>query len=395
MTPNYERLFEFCATERQEEVFNSLIKTNSQAKTALLLDVGLKRVAKIVARVRLAAEKRGYDPASNMNYPVAASLSLKRISTNYDSDGNVKQQWVIGEQAKIDQEAAIKAFVDGIQEEIKPVKPKLYRGSKRASTDLVSAVVIGDAHIGALCHAIETLGEDQTLESSTADLRAAIDYLVDCAVDSTDGWLINLGDWLHVASSHNKTHGGTEQDVSANFSQIFRAGSATLRYCIDKMLTKFQTVTVVSALGNHDNDAAFAMGVVMEALYEKEPRVIIKQPEQKFHFLEWGTCLIGVHHGDKLNANRLCGTMTRLAAPAWGRTTFKRFWLGHIHHKTAQEHDSGCTLESFHTLAPTDKWHAQSGYGAEQRITMITLSKEFGEVSRMSPSLNLVRAKAA
>ena len=393
--PDYQNLLPYCKTDRQIEIFKSLIKTNSQNGTAKELDFNLSSCKEVIARVKRQASKQGYDPEHDMTHPIPMHMGLQRVSTNYDDEGNVRSQWVISKPGKEDEEEAYRAFVKGLTEEIKRVKPKTFKKPKKLSTELVSAVVIGDAHIGQLAHAVETMVGDVTLESATQDLRSAIDYLVDCAVPSTDGWLINLGDWLHVASSHNTTHGGTAQDVSANFSQIFRAGSATLKYCIDRMLTKFETVTVVSALGNHDQDAAFAMGMVMEAYYANEPRVIIKQPESKFHFLEWGKCLIGIHHGDKINASRLCGTMTRLQAEAWGRTTFKRWWLGHIHHKTAQEHDSGITLESFHTLAQSDKWHSHSGYGAESRITMITLHKEWGEVSRMSPSLNLVRASAA
>lgn len=390
---NYTSLLPYCKTPRQLEVIEALVKTNSQKKASVVLGISENKVFKHVARVKQQGISRGYEPNYDLTKPIAPGMAISRVSTNYDDDGQVKQQWVIQKPEKENEEAALRAFVEGIMDEIKPIKAKK-EVRKLYSEDLASAVVIGDAHIGSLAHAVETMGEDQTLESATADLRAAIDYLVDCAVASENGWLINLGDWIHVASSHNTTHGGTAQDVSANFSQIFRAGAATMRYCIDKMLTKFQIVTVVNGLGNHDMDAAFAIGMVLEAVYEKEPRVIIKQPESKFHFLEFGKCLIGVHHGDKITASRLCGTMTRLASEAWGRTTFRRFYVGHIHHSNSKEHDSGCTVESFNTLAPTDKWHAQSGYGAEQSITMVTLHKEFGEVSRMSPSLNLVRASS-
>ena len=390
---NYTNLLPYCKTPRQLEVLESLVITNSQKKTSEALGISENKIYRHVRKIKDQGIARGYEPSFDLTKPIAPGMSISRVSTNYDDDGQIKQQWVIQKPEKENEEAALRAFVEGIMDEIKPIKAKK-QVRKNYSQELVSAVVIGDAHIGSLAHAVETMGEDQTLESATADLRAAIDYLVNCAVASENGWLINLGDWIHVASSHNTTHGGTAQDVSANFSQIFRAGAATMRYCIDRMLTKFEKVTVVSALGNHDQDAAFAIGMVLEAVYEKEPRVIIKQPESKFHFLEFGQCLIGVHHGDKINANRLCGTMTRLAAKAWGRTQFKQFWLGHIHHRTVQEHDTGVVLESFNTLAPTDKWHAQSGYGANQSITMITLHKEFGEVSRMSPSLNLVRAHA-
>ena len=391
----YQDLIKFCKSPRQIEIFNSLVKTGNQAQSARDLEISYRSIKEVVLRVRTYALRRGFDPQHDLTHSLPQGMGLARVSTNYNAEGQINQQWVIQKPGKEHEEEALRAFVEGLTQEIKPVNPKVPKSTKNRSKELVSAVVIGDAHIGMLAHAVETLGEDVTLESATADLRAAIDYLVDCAVPSTDGWLINLGDWLHVANSHNTTHGGTAQDVSANFSQIFRAGAATLRYCIDKMLTKFDTVTVVSALGNHDADGAFAMGVVMEALYEKEPRVIIKQPEAKFHFLEWGKCLVGVHHGDKINANRLAGTMTRIAGEAWGRTTFRRFYVGHIHHAHSKEDDSGVTIESFNTLAIQDKWHASSGYGAEQKITMITLHKEWGEVSRMSPSLNLVRASAA
>ena len=392
MALNYNRLLDFCETSRQIEVFTSLIDTQSQAKTARAMNCGENKVYELVSRVKRNAVKRGYEPSYDLTKPIAPGMAIARVSTNYDDDGQVRQQWVIQKPEKEDEEAALKAFVEGLMDEIKPAKRTKLNVPKKASKDLVSAVIIGDAHIGQLCHAVETMADDQNLDSSTKDLRNAIDYLVQQAPVSEDGWLINLGDWLHVASEHNTTVGGTAQDVSANFTQIFRAGSATLKYCIDQMLTKFKRVRVVSAIGNHDGSAAFAMAMVMEAYYDKEPRVTIEQPEQKFHFLEWGKCLIGINHGDKINVSRLCGVMTRLASEEWGRTNFKRWWLGHVHHKVAQEHDSGITLESFHTLAQNDKWHAQSGYGAESRMTMITLHKEYGEIGRQSPSLELIRA---
>jgi hypothetical protein len=133
----------------------------------------------------------------------------------------------------------------------------------------------------------------------------------------------------------------------------------------------------------------------IEGVYENEVRVEVQGNDAKFNFIEFGKCLIGINHGDRIKIDRLCGVMTRNQAEAWGRTTFRRWWLGHIHHKVMQEHDSGVTCESFHTLAPIDAWHSGAGYGAENRVTLITLSKEYGEVNRMSPSLQMIRALAS
>jgi len=220
-----------------------------------------------------------------------------------------------------------------------------------------------------------------------------IDYCVDCAPASEEGWFINVGDFMHANDTKNQTpESGAILDMSARQNQVMRAAGTLIRYSIDKMLTKFKKVIVVNARGNHDKDAAFALNMYIEGVYENEPRVEVRGNDAKFTFIEFGKCLIGINHGDRINASRLAGVMTRLAAPAWGRTNFWRWWVGHIHHKTKQEHDSGVTIESFHTLAPVDNWHSASGYGAEQRITMITLHKEYGQVNEISPSLAMLRA---
>jgi hypothetical protein len=161
------------------------------------------------------------------------------------------------------------------------------------------------------------------------------------------------------------------------------------------MLTKFEEVLVINARGNHDLDAAFALNMTIQAVYENDSRVTVQGNDSKFNFIEFGKNLIGIHHGDGINHNRMAGVMTKTMAEAWGRTTNRRFWNGHFHHKQMVEHDSGITFEIFHTLAPNDAWHAASGYGSESRVTMLTLHEEFGEVNRMSPSLEMLRAIAA
>jgi len=290
----------------------------------------------------------------------------------------------------------LKAWVEGLSSEIIPAKKtKKPHKNKDLSADLASAVIFGDAHIGMLAHAIETLERDHDLETATADIRAAIDYCVDCAPPSKQGWFINVGDFTHADTTKGETHNGTRLDMAARHNQSLKAAAAVIRYAIDKMLTKFEEVLVINARGNHDLDAAFALNLTIQAVYENEPRVTVEGNDSKFNFIEFGQNLIGVHHGDGINHNRMAGMMTKTMSQAWGRTKHRRFWNGHLHHKTMLEHDSGITFEVFHTLAPNDAWHSGSGYGAESRVTMITLHSEFGEVNRMSPSLEMLRAIAA
>lgn len=394
---DYRTLKKFCNTSRQAEVIDSLIKTESLTKTASQLGVTKQTISDCIKSVERHAEKRGMLGKLKQDGAVPdgffAETSVKRRLNPDTGQMEVIEDWTKSRKERGNAENLYRQFIEGLCADIIPAKKT--KAPKSANPDLASAVIFGDAHIGMLAHAVETLAEDYNLEKGTADIRAAIDYCVDCAPESEEGWFINVGDMMHVDNTNNTTTGGTKQDTSAYHGQILRAAGALTRYCIDKMLTKFKTVRAVNARGNHDNDSALAFSMYLEGIYENEPRVIVLSNDSKFNFIEFGVNLIGINHGDKINHERLAGVMTRTQAAAWGRTSFRRWWTGHIHHKKVLEHASGITFESFHTLAPVEVWHAASGYGAERRVTMITIHKKHGEVNRMSPSVEMVRQHAA
>ena len=388
-------LVQFCSTNRQIEILTTVRKTSSIREASKQLNIDRSTVREALEAITRNGKKRGYltsmREAGIVPDGFYAETSVQRRLNPETNELEVVSDWTKSKREKGTDPEAFKKFIEGLAIEISPAKPKKTT-RKNFSEELASAIIFGDAHIGMLARAVETLSEDHDLEIATNDIRKAIDYLVENAPASKQGWFINVGDFVHVTNSGHTTFGGTKQDVSDNYYQIMRAAGVTVRYCIDRMLTKFEKVTVINARGNHDRDSAFALNFFLEAAYEKNPRVEILGNDSKFNFIEFGKCLVGVNHGDSINPNRLAGVMTRLKSEAWGRTTFKRWWTGHIHHKTALEHDSGVTIESFHTLAPIDAWHSASGYSSEQRVTMITLHKEFGEVNRTAPSLEMIRA---
>lgn len=391
---DYLALIPFCQTHRQKEIIETRAQAGSAAKAAKALDINIRNVERAVQKVKDQAARRLYSPEHGLTHPVPEHFTGD-FTIQRNKDGDIERSWMKGKADKARESAMYQAFVEGFSTELKPVKRTKNTKLKPHTHMLASAIIFGDAHLGMLAHALETLHEDHDLATATADIRAAIDYCIDCAPASEQGWFINVGDFTHANDTKNMTpESGAIMDVSARHNQVLRAACAVIRYCIDRMLTKFNKVIVINARGNHDKDAAFALNLYMEGVYENESRVTVQGNDAKFNFIEFGKCLIGVNHGDKINANRLAGVMTRVMAEAWGRTTFRRWWMGHIHHKTAQEHDSGVTIESFHTLAPVDDWHAASGYGAERRVTLITLHQEYGEVNRMSPSLEMIRAYA-
>ena len=65
----------------------------------------------------------------------------------------------------------------------------------------------------------------------------------------------------------------------------------------------------------------------------------------------------------------------------WGKTTYRTFLRGHIHHKELKEHP-GCLVESFRSIAAKDAWHNNAGYRARRAMELILLNYEGGEHGR-------------
>ena len=400
MIINYDALKEFAITDHQRKVIDAVVKHGSHRKAAPHLGISHQSVDNLIKRIKHHAQKRGKleDMKESGVVPEGfyAETSVKRRFNEETGQMEVVEDWTKSKREKGANIEMMRAWVEGLNAEIIPAKKtKKTKHLSGLREDLASAIIFGDAHIGMLAHALETLQADHDIETATADIRSAIDYCVDCAPPSKQGWFINVGDFTHADTSKGTTHSGTGLDMAARHNQSLKAAASVIRYAIDKMLTKFEEVLVINARGNHDLDAAFALNMTIQAVYENDSRVIVQGNDSKFNFIEFGKNLIGIHHGDGINHNRMAGVMTKTMAEAWGRTTNRRFWNGHFHHKQMVEHDSGITFEIFHTLAPNDAWHAASGYGSESRVTMLTLHEEFGEVNRMSPSLEMLRAIAA
>jgi hypothetical protein len=388
---DYKALTEYAMTARQQEVMGALAEYGSMRKAAAALDTTQQNVGNILKSVRVNASRRLYAPDHGLTHPVQEGFTGD-YTIQRNGDGETERTWIKGKADKDQKEKLYNEFIDGLAFQVKALKPQKLAKKRQATNELASAMIFGDAHLGMIARAIQTLGEEHDLNTAIRDILLAVDYCVECAPASKEGWFINVGDWSHSDNSHKQTFKGTPLDAVDHFA-IMRAAGMLQRYAVDSMLKKFEIVKVVNARGNHDHDTAFALNMFLEACYEKEPRVQIQNNESKFNFIEFGQCLIGINHGDQINANRLAGVMTKLQSEAWGRTSFRRWWMGHIHHKQMFEHDTGVTLESFHTLAPVDYWHSASAYGSERRVTLLTLHREFGEVNRMSPSLELIRSQ--
>jgi len=372
-------------TLEQQEVFRLLQGGMTAANVARHRKVADRVNCGVIKNIKLNLRAAGYDPDNGMRMVSPDPQMLKGrsalVKVNEDGTETVAMYWNKTDTKKEDLQEAMRQFVNGLKCEIDQVKPTKPDKARRYNSELLCAIVIGDAHIGAYCYAPETRHSNFDTDIATADIRQAIDNLVARSPEAETGVLINVGDFLHSNTSHNATFKGTPVDVDTRHHRVMRAAAMALRYSINRMLEKYKSVILVVARGNHDPDAAGAIQLMLEFYYEKEPRVNVLRTEGSFHYIEFGKWLFGVNHGDKIKAQKLVNVMARDMSEAWGRTTHRMWFLGHVHHEKTLELD-GCKVKTFGTLAPPDGWHSSMGYAADSTMELITFKKSGGTHSQ-------------
>jgi hypothetical protein len=362
-------------------------------------------------RHRLArAAERGFMPTK----PVMPGFAIKRTTAQLDADGKVDKEWVTqhkdhGGQAIIPPGHVIKGvsiFADElghvrhqwIKTRLDAVLPDLvaaleatfkrYRGRAKlipaprpAMNDLLTVYPIADQHNGLLSWGRET-GEDYDIRIGAKRLRESMGDVVAQSKPSARAIILNLGDWQHTDDQRNMTpRSGNLLDVDSRYAKILSAGVQLMIDAIDLALQKHQRVLVRNIPGNHDPHAALALTLALKMFYTGNKRVMIDDDPGEFFFRRFGVVLLGAHHGHRAKAAPLAIAMATLCAEDWGKSKFRYFYTGHIHHESAKEIGT-VRVESFQTLAAKDAHAVGSAYVSGQSLTAITHHRRDGEIGR-------------
>lgn len=255
--------------------------------------------------------------------------------------------------------------------------------------DLLCGYPLGDPHIGMYSWAEET-GQSFDLEIAERNLVTAMDHLVALAPAAKHALIANLGDFFHTDNSTNQTlRSHNALDVDTRWSKVLGVGVKAMRRLIDSALKKHEHVTVVNAIGNHDDHSAIFLSIALQQFYEREPRVHIDPSPAKFHWYHFGKNLIGITHTDTVKPQALPGIMAHDRADIWSATKHRYWWGGHRHQDIFMEFP-GVTFEGFCTLAARDAWANAAGYRSRQNAKCIVLHREHGEVLRHTVGINQV-----
>ena len=375
-----KHLEEFC-TDRQKEILTVFMGSTSQQDAANKLNISRSTVKAAIKAIKKKAALAGVAPDRDVNHRTMEGFNTKFVTSRFDGEGNLQGQYVRQEREKFDLDAMLNDFKEGLQGELSGLHKPINAPSETLDK-LMNCYMIGDHHLGMYAWSKETGDANYDTDIGVSLLEDAVDSLVARSPNARHGLLCNLGDFFHSNNIKGETAGGTPLDTDGRYGRTVKEGVNLLKRIVIRLLEKHEIVTVLNVRGNHDSDPALWLNEAMRMYFENEPRVIIPDNYSKFTHLEFGNSLIVLHHGDKINPQRIYESVTRRLPVEWGRTKYRFGWLGHLHHKESKE-IGGMMFEQFNVLTTPDAWHAGAGFGSSRSMTCIVLSEDYGEDSRV------------
>jgi hypothetical protein len=341
------------------------------------LNVHRSTVLRAIERVKNRAAVQGFSPDHAMTHTVPDTFVAKRISTLYGSEGEVKQQWVIGVLDAEKRQAAMIAATAAMCESILPQAP--ITAPKLTSENLCNLYTYTDYHLGMLAWHREG-GADW-------DLKIAENLLLNSFLGmlalspNAEACVLNIqGDFLHsdglmpVTPAH-----GHILDTDGRFSKIVSSAIRVLRKLCNTALAKHKTVHVVIAEGNHDESSAVWLRQMFAALFDEEPRLTVNDSELPFYVYQWGSTMLAFHHGHKMKNEQMPMLFAAQFPIMWGATTKRYCNTGHRHHVDEKEY-SGMIVTQHPTLSARDAYASRGGWMGERAANSSTFHTKFGRV---------------
>jgi hypothetical protein len=375
------------ATDCQWRVLQAMVEHGSERKAAAALGVDKRLMSKTKQMVQRKAAKQGYSPSHDLVHPIPDGYRLKGASTLYRSEtGEPIVQWIKTDVDRERQEAIFREAVEAFASAIPRVKAS--KGPQHANDKTMAVYPVGDHHLGMLSWDEET-GDNYDLGIGERLLMGATDYLLGATPPCERATIVFLGDFMHYDSFEAVTPTSRNMlDADGRYPKMVRAAIRSMRYLIEAAAQRHHQVHVVVEIGNHDLSSSIFLMECLSNIYDKEPRITVDTSPKHYHYFDFGACLIGTHHGHGAKMEQLPLVMATDRPEQWGRTKFRYWYTGHIHHRKSastvpQSQDySGCSVESFRVLCPPDAWAAQKGYRPIRDMKAILLHSEFGEVAR-------------
>ena len=380
----------------EEEIVAALAQTGGvKSKAAKLLGINRTNLFARLKRLKAAGKVL---PGATL-YPVMPEgQRLRGVSSLQKAldpeTGETVMQWIKTDRAAEERDLAARAALDALKSEVPRFEQPTPFPLTPAGTNprLASLLTITDYHMGMYSWAEET-GADWDMQIAEDLLVAWFRLALDATPYAKLGILAQLGDFLHYDSLDAVTpRSGHQLDADSRAQKMIRVSIRVLRRAINMMLDKFDEVRVLMAEGNHDPISSAWLRETFRLFYENESRVTVDVSPDPYYAVQWGKVGLFFHHGHLKKPEQLDRVFARKFRDIFGSSLKCYGHCGHLHHKVKLESPL-MPIEQHATLAAADAYASRNGFLSDRTADVITYDKEFGEVSRVSITPEMVKAQ--
>lgn len=396
-------------TEQLQVIINAVRDAGSQRKAAKALgtsrhyvDNGMKLAAErgmlgfepVLPGFRVASVSNGPNgthitqkPERGKTFKVPDGHVVKGFSTLVDGEGRTVQQWI-----KTREEDVAAASWREALDEFKRDLPRVpaVAGPTHVNSDLCVQYTVTDHHIGMLADAEETGDADYDLQIAEQLLTDWFSAAVAMSPSSGTAVFAQLGDLLHYDSMRSETPEHRNMlDSDTRPQKMIRVAIRVVRRIIGMLLDKHDHVHVIMAKANHDPYSSAWLRESLAVLYEDEPRLTVDTSASEYYAYPFGKTLLAYHHGHKRGVKDLDRVIAGMFRKEYGTARHVYAHCGHLHNDAVEE-TSLMKIERHRTLAARDAYAASGGWLSGRDAKVIVYHKEFGEVSRLTLSPEMV-----
>jgi hypothetical protein len=376
------------ATARQVEYIDYLNEHKNVTSCATHFNVNRSTIFNSIRQLAEKAAKQGYSPTHDMVHVVPDGFKVKGVSTYYNNKGDRAGQWVKSTVDESKVQEAMLAAIEGFKDEIPRVTPSIT--PNHGLEHLLNCYVITDYHLGMLAWH-EEAGDDWDVKIAEDMIIKWFSQAINQSPNSQTAVFAQLGDFLHFDGMDAVTPASKHLlDVDTRFAKLVRVAIRVLRNIVDMLLAKHENVHIIMADANHDPVSQIWLREWFSALYENEPRITVERSPNPYNAYEFGKTALFFHHGHKKKIENLSEVFVAMFRDIFGRTKYAYAHTGHLHHTHVKETPL-MILEQHETLAANDAYAARGGYISGRSAKVITYSKHFGEVSRLTINSDMLR----
>ena len=291
------------------------------------------------------------------------NLRLTRQLDKFKLNAKWKKQ-----RATAEAESMVKEIID-IAKVNSPTPKKIARTKKAASGKMLE-INMTDHHFGKLAWNLETLGANYDSKIAVQVFNRAFHGVLDLSpYDYYDEiWFVVGNDLFNADNSHGTTTSGTQVESDIRHEKTWVITRTVITKAIEMLRHFTDKVKVVVVRGNHDFNATFHLGDLLEVYFENYDDVEVNNRPSTRKYERFGASLIGYTHGDKEKPESLPLLMAVECREIFGQTRFHEWHIGHIHQTKVIE-KNGVRVRVLPALCPPDAWHSEKGYVGNLRST--------------------------